>query len=151
MLKRMLRSSVLLLLFAMPLRGGWTQSLPETSAPGPDVILGNLPSLIQAHTSSRDPESVLISVTTKDWVAERVAEAFGKDKKDATLTIYAMEVPVIDTLPISGDETLIFYRIPPESVLVSCSTPVATTSCSKNLVNWPARAAIAPSWSITTC
>ena len=51
MLKRMLRYSLLLLLLAMPPRGGRAQSPPETFAPGPDVIMGDLPTLIQAGSN----------------------------------------------------------------------------------------------------
>ena len=51
MLKRMLRYSLLLLLLAMPRRDGRAQSPPETFAAGPDVILGDLPSLIQAGSN----------------------------------------------------------------------------------------------------
>jgi hypothetical protein len=38
----------LLLLLAIPPRGAWALSPPEGFAPGPDVIMGNLPSLTQA-------------------------------------------------------------------------------------------------------
>jgi hypothetical protein len=41
----------LLLLLAMPPRGGWALTPPEGFAPGPDVIMGNLPSLIQAGSN----------------------------------------------------------------------------------------------------
>jgi hypothetical protein len=41
----------LLLLLAMPPRDGWALSPPEGFAPGPDVIMGNLPSLIQAGSN----------------------------------------------------------------------------------------------------
>ena len=41
----------LLLLLAMPPRGGWGLTPPEGFAPGPDVIMGNLPSLFQAGSN----------------------------------------------------------------------------------------------------
>jgi hypothetical protein len=41
----------LLLLFAMPLHDGRALTPPEAFAPGPDVIMGNLPTLIQAGSN----------------------------------------------------------------------------------------------------
>ena len=53
MLKRMLSffTLPLLLLLLMPPPNGWALSPPEAFAPGPDVIVGDLPSLIQAGSS----------------------------------------------------------------------------------------------------
>jgi len=41
----------LLLLLVMPARGGWAQSAPEGRAPGPDAIMGDLPTLIEAGSN----------------------------------------------------------------------------------------------------
>ena len=41
----------LLLLLVMPPRDGWALTPPEAFAPGPDVIVGDLPSLIQAGSN----------------------------------------------------------------------------------------------------
>jgi len=41
----------LLLFLLMPLRSGWALTPPEGFAPGPDVIMGNLPTLIQAGSN----------------------------------------------------------------------------------------------------
>lgn len=53
MCKRMLGNFAvpLLLFFAMPSRHGWALTPPEGFAPGPDVIMGNLPTMIQAGSN----------------------------------------------------------------------------------------------------